>query len=110
MPTPDPHFDQLLRTAIQQTRLLQLRYRNKDRIVEPHDYGEHKGVIKLLTYQVAGFSSGPLPNWRWMETNLISDAELLDQTFPGRRPTASGKHHKWDKLFLRIKPTRKNKK
>jgi hypothetical protein len=107
MPTPDPHLDQLLRTAIEQTRLLRLRYRNKDRIVEPHDYGEHNGVIKLLTYQVSGSSSGPLPNWRWMETNLISDAQLLDQTFPGRRPTASGKHHKWHKLFLRVKPADK---
>jgi hypothetical protein len=100
---PDPHLDQLLRTAIEQTRLLRLRYHHKDRIVEPHDYGEHNGIIKLLTYQVGGFSSRPLPNWRWLETNLISDAELLDRTFPGGRPTASGKHHKWDKLFLRVK-------
>src|SRR5580700_3036310 len=59
MPTPDPHFDQLLRTAIQQTRLLQLRYRNKDRIVEPHDYGEHNGAIKLLTYQGRRFKQRP---------------------------------------------------
>src|SRR5271167_4519808 len=102
LPVPKPPLDQLLRTASEQTRLLRLRYRNKDRIVEPHDYGEHNGVIKLLTYQVGGFSSGPLPNWRWMETELISGAELLDQTFPGGRPTASGKHHKWDKLFLRV--------
>ena len=104
---PDPHLDQLLRTAIEQTRLLRLRYRNKDRIVEPHDYGEHSGVIKLLTYQIGGASSGPLLNWRWMETDLIAGAQLLDQTFPGGRPTASGKHHKWDKLFLRVKPADK---
>ena len=101
---PDPHLDPLLRMAIEQTRLLRLRYHHKDRIVEPHDYGEHNGIIKLLTYQVGGFSSSPLPNWRWLETNLISDAELLDRTFPGGRPTTSGKHHKWDKLFLRVKP------
>jgi len=107
MPTPDPHLDQLLRTAIEQTRLIRLRYRDKVRIVEPRDYGEHNGVIKLLTYQVGSSSSGLLPNWRWMETDLISDAELLDQTFPGGRPTASGKHHKWDKLFLRVKPADK---
>ena len=110
MPTPDPQLDQLLRTAIQQTRLLRLRYRNRDRIVEPHDYGEHNGVIKLLTWQIAGSSSGPLPNWRWMETALISDAQLLDQTFPGGRPSPSGKHHKWDKLFLRVKPSGNNPK
>src|SRR5271169_724853 len=67
MPMPDPHLDQLLRTAIEQTRLLRLRYRNKDRIVEPHDYGQHNGAIKLLTWQNGGSSSGPLPNcagWR----------------------------------------------
>ena len=100
----DPNIDQLLRTAIAQTRLLQLRYRGRDRIVEPHDYGEHNGIIKVLTYQVGGYSSGPLPNWRWMDVERISDAQLLDQTFPGGRPTASGKHHKWDKLFIRVRP------
>jgi len=102
--TPDPQLDKLLRTAIEQTRMLRLRYRNKNRIVEPHDYGEHNGVVKLLAYQVGGSSSGRLPNWRWMETSLISDAQLLDRTFPGGRPTPSGKHHRWDKLFLRVKP------
>ena len=90
VPTSDPHLDQLLRTAIEQTRLLRLRYQDKVRIVEPHDYGEHNGIIKLLTYQVGGSSSGPLPNWRWMETDLISDAELLDQTFPARPPARLG--------------------
>lgn len=104
MSTPDPQLDHTLRTAIEQTRVLRLRYRNKDRIVEPHDYGQHNQSIKLLTYQVGGSSSGPLPNWRWMETDLITDAQLLDQTFPGGRPTASGKHHEWDKLFVRVKP------
>ena len=104
MSAPDPKLDQLLRTAIQQTRLLRLRYRNKDRILEPHDYGQHNGVIKLLTRQISGSSSGPLPNWRWMEIDQISDAQLLDETFPGGRLTRSGKHHKWDKLFLRVKP------
>ena len=69
LPTPDPKLDQLLRTAIEQTKLLRLRYRNRDRIVEPHDYGVHNGVIKLLTWQIAGSSSSPLPNWRWMETD-----------------------------------------
>ena len=104
MPVPDPELDQLLRTAIEQTRLLRLRYGGKDRIVEPHDYGVHNGVIKLLAYQVGGASSGRLPNWRWMETNLITDARLLDQTFPGGRGAESGKHHNWDKLFVRVKP------
>ena len=108
MPTPNPGLDQLIRTAIEQTRLLRLRYRNQLRIVEPHDYGVHNGVVKLLTWQIAGASSGPLPNWRWIETDLISDAQMLDQTFPGGRPTPSGKHHKWDELYLRVRPATTN--
>jgi DNA invertase Pin-like site-specific DNA recombinase len=107
MLAPDPKLDQLLRTAIEQTKLLRLRYRNRNRIVEPHDYGVHSGVIKLLSWQTAGSSSGPLPNWRWMETDQISDAQILDQTFLGGRPTPSGKHHTWDELFIRVKPSKK---
>ena len=104
MQLPDPELDKLRRSAIQEPRLVRLRYGNKDGIVEPHDYGVHNGVIKLLAYQVGGASNGPLPNWRWMETDLISDAEVLEQTFPGGRGAESGKHNKWDKVFVRVKP------
>jgi hypothetical protein len=96
--------DELLRTAIEHKRLIRLLYKNRNRIVEPHDYGIHNGSVKLLGYQVAGSSSGRLPAWRWMETDLISDIHLLNETFPGGRPISSGKHHKWDKLFIRVKP------
>ena len=97
-------IDELLRMAIEQKRLIRLIYRDKPRIVEPHDYGIHKGSIKLLGYQVGGSSTGPLPNWRWMEVNLISEIGLLNQVFPGGRPSPSGNHHKWDQLFVRVKP------
>ena len=107
MSIPDPKLDQLLRTAIEQTRLLRLRYQSRDRIVEPHDYGVHKGVIKLLARQVRGSSSGRLPGWRWMETNRISNAEMLGETFPGGLPTSSREHHIWDILFIRVKPSKK---
>ena len=39
-------------------------YKEKPRIVEAHDYGIHRGSVKLLSYQVGGSSSGRLPNWR----------------------------------------------
>jgi hypothetical protein len=99
-----PSINLLLWNAIEQRRLIRLRYKNRERIVEPHDYGIHKGLTKLLGYQVAGSSSHKLPNWRWMEEELISEIELLNRTFPGGRPAPSGKHHKWDKLFIRVKP------
>jgi len=37
----------------------------------------------------------------------ITDLALLDQTFPGGRPTATGKHIKWDVLFIRVKPAKR---
>lgn len=107
-PKREPNVDPLLWRAIEHRQLLRLRYKSKERIVEPHDYGIHNGVAKLLGYQVGGASSHKLPNWRWMETDLISDIELLSQTFPGGRPSPSGKHHSWDKLFIRVKPADKN--
>ena len=94
----------LLLTAIDQRRLIRVVYKGKERIVEPHDYGIHKGVVKLLGYQVGGDSNHKLPNWRWMEESLISDIELLDRTFPGGRGAPSGSHHVWDEVFIRVKP------
>jgi hypothetical protein len=85
-------------------RTIRLIYHHKSRILEPHDYGILNGSVQLLGYQIAGSSSRPLPNWLLMKAHEITDLELLDQTFPGGRPTASGKHRKWDKLFIRVKP------
>jgi hypothetical protein len=96
--------DELLRTAIEQKRLIRVLYRDKVRIVEPHDYGVHKGCVKLLTYQIGGSSSQKLPSWRWMDIDSMSDIHLLDETFAGGRPAQVGKHHKWDNLFVRVKP------
>jgi hypothetical protein len=39
-----------------------------------------------------------------MKTDEAIALELSDQTFPGGRPTATGNHIKWDKLFIRVKP------
>ena len=90
--------------AIEQRRMIQLVYHGKERIVEPHDHGILNGSVQLLGYQVAGSSSRPLPNWLLMKVDEIADLTLLDQTFPGGRLTASGKHRRWDVLFIRVKP------
>ena len=100
----DPDINPLIWTAIEQKRLLRFVHKERERIVEPHDYGIHKGMVKLFGFQVGGSSSAPLPNWRWAEQHLISDLQMLDKTFPGGRPTKTGKHQKWDKLFIRVKP------
>ena len=98
----DPEVDRRLRAAIEQRRLIRLRYHGKDRILEPHDYGMQNGRARLLAYQIAGSSTGRLPNWRWFDTGEISDLELLDKTFLGSRTAPSGKHHKWDEIFIRV--------
>jgi hypothetical protein len=94
----------LIWTAIEQMRMLRLVYHDKQRILEPHDHGILNGSVQLLGYQTAGKSSRRLPNWLLMKTDEIVDLELIDQTFPGGRPTATGNHIKWDKLFIRVKP------
>jgi hypothetical protein len=96
----------LLWTAIEHKRMIRLVYHRKDRILEPHDHGILNGSVQLLAYQVGGASSRLIPNWLLMKTDEITDLDLLDQTFPGGRPTASGKHLKWDKLFIRVKPAK----
>ena len=71
--------DEVLRTAIMQKHLIEFVYKGLRRIVEPHDYGVHKGSVKLLGNQLAGASSGPLPAWRWFEIDLITDIGLLNR-------------------------------
>ena len=97
---PDP----VLWRAIEERRMIRLLYHRRLRMVEPHDHGILNGSVQLLAYQVGGSSSRPLPNWVLMKTNEIIDLEVLDQNFAGGRPAASGKHLKWDKLFIRAKP------
>lgn len=103
MPDIEVHVNLLLWKAIHERRLIRLVYKDRERILEPHDYGVHNGVAKLLAYQVSGASTQKVPGWRWMEEELISNIELLDKQFRGGRATATGKHHKWDKLFIRVK-------
>ena len=86
--------------------MIRFAYHGKDRIAEPHDQGILKGSVQLLSWQAAGRSTRPLPNWLLTKVDEITDLELMDQTFPGRRPTATGKHIQWDVLFIRVKPAK----
>jgi hypothetical protein len=94
----------LLLTAIENTRMIRFSDHGKKRLVEPHDHRILHGSVQLLSWQVAGRSSRPLPNWLFAKVDEMTDLVLLDQIFPGRRPTASGKHIKWDVLSIRVKP------
>jgi hypothetical protein len=104
---PGRKTDKLLRKAIREKRLVEFVFKGKPRVVEPHDYGIHRGEAKLFGYQVGGPSSEPLPNWRWSMVNSISDLRLLKERFPGRRSILSGKHHQWDEIWARVEPPEK---
>jgi len=99
----DSGLHDLLYGAIQNKRLIRFVYQNKERIVEPHDYGIQKGIARLLSWQIAGQSSGRLPGWRWFDVRGMREVEVLDKTFPGNRDVA-GSHHRWDQVFIRVEP------
>jgi hypothetical protein len=95
--------DALIRRAIAEKRLIRFVLSGGVRVAEPHDYGIRNGSVQLLAFQTGGASrSGGLPDWRWVDVSRASEVEVLDQTFPGRRAAPSGKHARWDRLFVRV--------
>src|SRR5690606_32219558 len=86
LPPTEPDINPQLWKAIDESRLVRFVYKNRERTVEPHDYGIRNGIATLLAYQVAGSSSHKLPDWRWMETALISGMQILNRTFPAVVP------------------------
>jgi hypothetical protein len=97
-------LDRLLHEAIRTKHLLRFRYNNQERIVEPHDYGIQNRIARLFCYQVAGQSSSPLPGWRVVDVHKIQECEMLERRFAGNRETPSGRHHRWDEIFIRVEP------
>ncbi|HEV3036969.1 MAG TPA: hypothetical protein VHA33_04195 [Candidatus Angelobacter sp.] len=110
MTVPDPKVHSVILKAIDEIKLLRFVFGGKERIVEPHDYGVHQGLIRLFAYQVAGESTtGHLPAWRLMEAAKMSEVEMLDQTFPGSRAESSQQHRQWEKIFARVKKKEKKR-
>ena len=98
--------NRLLYSAIENRLLFRFRYKGKERIVEPHDYGIHKGIERLLSWQIGGQSGGPIPGWRMVDVAGMQDCKVLNQEFSGGREVP-GKHHRWDKIFIRVELAKK---
>jgi hypothetical protein len=89
--------------AIRERRLVEFELGGLRRVAEPHDYGIHAGVERLLVYQIGGESrSGRLPNWREVHVAKIESLRVLDETFAGPRAAPSGPHKKWDTLLASV--------
>lgn len=102
----DTSLDEQLRFAIGNRRLLGLVYSGSLRLVEPHDYGVHKGVTRLLAYQHKGPSRSGRPSlsgWRLFDVAKITQAIVLRQTFAGSRGDAHERHYEWDPLYARVR-------
>ena len=91
----------LLLTAIREKRLVRFVFHGKQRVAEPHDYGMQKGIDRLFAYQLAG-AGNAAHGWRLFGVGEISALELLTDTFPGSRPSPSGKHHQWERIYARV--------
>ncbi|MBI4696528.1 MAG: hypothetical protein HY749_21170 [Gammaproteobacteria bacterium] len=89
-----------INAAIAAKKVLSFSYRGLPRIVEPHAYGIHDGIAQILGYQIRGRSStGAVPDWRRFQLRDIQSLQTLDEGFPGRRSSPSGKHSHWDRLI-----------
>lgn len=98
-------IDQPVRAAIAERRLLQLTYKGKSRIVEPHDYGVQGGKPRLFVYQlrvVGETESAKTRGWRLLDVSGITKCEVLDQTFPGSRGQSHQEHLTWDVVYARV--------
>ena len=95
----------LLWQAIEERRLIRLRYKNRERIVEPHDYGVQKGKEHVLVYQrrMSGRVPGRKPvGWRMFDVALIERCAVMEETFEGSRGAANQHHYAWDVLDARV--------
>jgi hypothetical protein len=94
-------WDSEARQAITNKQVLDFTYHGRHRVAEPHVYGIKDGKYQLLTYQIRGeSSSGGLPNWRRVDLDAVSNLTILDERFPGRRPTPTGQHQAFDTILL----------
>jgi hypothetical protein len=101
---PEATTDAQLRLAIASKQLIQFTYHDALRVAEPHDYGVHKGVPRLLAYQLRGSSRDKTSErgWKMLDLAKISGCMVLSEVFLGSRGGAHQRHHVWDVLYVRV--------
>lgn len=98
-------FDEQIRFAIANRRLVEVRYSRASRVAEPHDYGLLKGVTRLLVFQRHGpHRPGHVATgWRLLDVPKLEALGVLDETFPGSRGDAYRDHYLWEIVYARVK-------
>jgi hypothetical protein len=94
-----------IQLAIENRRLIEIRYSGAARIVEPHDYGLQHGREHLLVFQLRGPArprQSPI-GWRMLDVTKIETLIVLDETFVGSRGQSHRDHNAWEVLYARVK-------
>lgn len=96
-------MDAVIRRAIAEKRLLEVRYKGAVRLAEPHDYGVIDGTERLLIFQLRGPDSGKgAIGWRMLNVAGIESGVVTDQTFAGSRGRSHQQHYQWETLYARV--------
>jgi hypothetical protein len=79
-------MNSVLLQAIQQAKVLELRYHGYSRIVEPHAYGRDKDGDEIVRcYQTSGGSeSGERVGWKLLKVREAFSVHLTDTVFSAR--------------------------
>lgn len=79
-------MNSIISQAIQQRKVLELRYHGYSRMVEPHAYGRDKDGDEILRcYQVSGGSeSGERIGWKLLKVREVFSLHLTSDNFSVR--------------------------
>jgi hypothetical protein len=88
--------------AIRERRLIAFVYKDRHRVVEPHDYGGRRGVASLLGFQIEGESHSTPEGWKQFDVEGIRELRVLERGFSGSRTDREQHHRPWDTLFARV--------
>ncbi len=90
--------------AIESKTLIEVTYKSKRRLVEPHVLGVMKSKIQLRVWQLKDFSDVSEPeDWRTFEIEKITSLANTGTPFPGPRQTKSAAHEDWDRIIAKVR-------
>lgn len=91
-------------SAIQNRNIVEFRYRNQPRVVEPHKVGRTtKGNVVLSGFQSGGRGNdiNP-PDWGLYKLSKIGNLNVTGRTFNGPRPNYSPSDKRMTQIFCRL--------
>ena len=83
---PSHALNDRLRYAITNRHLIEICYHGSVRVAEPHDYGVHKGIERLLIFQLRDSvhaQNHSATGWRLLDISQIEECLVLEKNFPG---------------------------